>query len=1026
MWRYDKKFCLLILCCFLLSLGGTAQRAPASHRTLSVSDGVPQSFISGLVQDPQGFIWMATRDGLAKYDGRKFKVFRNDHRDKRTVAANIINNLYLDQKGRLWIAYEEGEIDLLDTNTERITHLTDRQNFRILRGVFKTGKSIIAIGEQIFWMLGRNGKIYILNLQTEHVKVLTANQLLPSLPQTFITGLAKTSSKNSSQDQIILTTDSALVYMSVDKKVVDIVPYQFTNSALYNPKRSWKDNSPIVRNNGDLIIFDENRLIIYHARTREFEVVALPFAQYYVVFPRVMDRLGNIFFSHGGTTYYLSTANRLARFNEVTNHQEKQVSLLLDKSGVLWEGTNGYGIRQHDLYLKQMPQVNYTATFQEDILKLLKIPSQNIANTFLAAMSPYFFRWVKNDGKIWMSKAGADSVTHPNLAYYQNGELTSPQFNYLTSTVKKRSGIDALASDGSGRLWGIDHNFHPILLDTKNQTAQVFDSIPYRFNAGQIKEINGMVIDGTDTFWISTSLGLVKYHMPDKRLRHFFHNGKIRHIMTMIQDPEDQDILWLGAYTEGLIRFEKKTAKASYFTMKEGLPNNTVYAIMADKNGVLWCSTNKGIFAFHPKTKKVSSYVIQGDTRVDEFNRFHFFKFPSGQMAFGGTEGYTFFDPYDFPEDAFQPKIVLTGIKINNQDADYGSSQAQLDSAINSLKSLTLPYDKNFLSFEFSAMQYNIPGKLNYRHQLIGLDKDWVTSEKENTATYSAIPPGRYTLVVNASNTAGKWSKFSKTLQIEIVPPFWGTWWFKTMLFVLIILLILVTVRLRISIIRREEKKKIQFERETMELEARALRAQMNPHFIFNCLNSIKALIQEDEKRKAVVYLTTFSRLIRHQLHNNHREISLHEELETCKLYLQLEALRFENKLTYKFIEDDSLDLHQIKVPPLLLQPFIENAIFHGILPLEKDGRIIIKVATGPNGIVCIIDDNGIGRQAAQLDRLKRRPDHVSKGMQLVEDRLNLHNNLNFNNIKIEIMDKTDSNDRALGTCVTVIFDTTL
>lgn len=221
---------------------------------------------------------------------------------------------------------------------------------------------------------------------------------------------------------------------------------------------------------------------------------------------------------------------------------------------------------------------------------------------------------------------------------------------------------------------------------------------------------------------------------------------------------------------------------------------------------------------------------------------------------------------------------------------------------------------------------------------------------------------------------------------------------------------------------KEAEKLKAKYEKELLTLEAKALRAQMNPHFIYNCMNSIKALIQNDDKVRAVEYLTTFSKLIRTIFHNSDkRQISLHDEIETCKLYTQLESMRLNGKLEYRFDIDSNLDLKSLMVPALIVQPFIENAIWHGIVP--KDGGLInISVRGREEAIICEVDDNGIGRESSRLNKPTTPVIHESKGVYLSQQRLNLEKMLNDTNASIEIVDKYEDS-YATGTKVILNFN---
>lgn len=224
--------------------------------------------------------------------------------------------------------------------------------------------------------------------------------------------------------------------------------------------------------------------------------------------------------------------------------------------------------------------------------------------------------------------------------------------------------------------------------------------------------------------------------------------------------------------------------------------------------------------------------------------------------------------------------------------------------------------------------------------------------------------------------------------------------------------------------IKKAENEKADLKIKLLESEARALRAQMNPHFIFNCLNSIKALINKNENDKAVNYLTVFSRLILSLFHNSDkREVGLYEELETCKLYTQLEKMRFGDKVDFVFDIDGSINLKSFKVPALIIQPFIENAIWHGLVPKESGGKILVSAKENKSIIHCTIDDDGIGRKLSQQYKNHYESTYQSKGIRLTRSRLELDKVLNNRDNMIDITDKTDINGKPAGTRITLTFN---
>ena len=286
---------------------------------------------------------------------------------------------------------------------------------------------------------------------------------------------------------------------------------------------------------------------------------------------------------------------------------------------------------------------------------------------------------------------------------------------------------------------------------------------------------------------------------------------------------------------------------------------------------------------------------------------------------------------------------------------------------------------------------------------------------------YADLSPGKYIFRVKVREWGLKWSP-ETILSIIITPPFWQTWWFIALCVLLFSILLFWFVQRRIKTIRKQEKLGAVHEKELLELEARALRAQMNPHFIFNCMNSIKSLIQQKDEDRAINYLTTFSKLIRTIFNNSDkREITLYDEIETCSLYTQLESMRFGNKFKYHFNVDESLDLKSVQVPALIIQPFIENAIWHGVMPKEDGGTVTVTIDKKDQSIRCIIDDDGIGREISNQNKFKGElSTHQSKGVSLTQSRLDLDNLLNERNAVVKIIDKKDEAGKATGTKIII------
>ncbi len=337
-------------------------------------------------------------------------------------------------------------------------------------------------------------------------------------------------------------------------------------------------------------------------------------------------------------------------------------------------------------------------------------------------------------------------------------------------------------------------------------------------------------------------------------------------------------------------------------------------------------------------------------------------------------------------------------------------------------QTIKLLHDQNTLSFSFSAPEFFFPERIEYAYQLAPIDKDWhYTNYFNRKIIYTKLLPGKYTFRLKAQMQGGNWEIQPVEYVIIIKPAWWQTGWFKLLCTLIGATLIGFLIRFRIQSIRKKEQQKARHEKELLELESKALRAQMNPHFIFNCLNSIKSLIQQNENEKSVTYLTTFSKLIRNLFNSaDKKEINLYDELETCKLYLQLEAMRFDTKFSYEVKVDENLDLKSIQIPALIIQPFIENAIWHGIVPRNNGGRISLGVLKKEGLVHVVIDDNGIGRESSQQNRSTSTLAHQSKGINLTQTRLELNNLLQQRQASLEVIDKIDEKGASTGTTVII------
>ena len=471
-------------------------------------------------------------------------------------------------------------------------------------------------------------------------------------------------------------------------------------------------------------------------------------------------------------------------------------------------------------------------------------------------------------------------------------------------------------------------------------------------------------------------------------------------------DNSDETI-WFGT-DHGLNKFSRINNSFTYYGMKNGLPGNIICGILKDSEDNIWLSTYNGISKFNPLTEEFNNYGICHGLQDLVFNKGAFAKGLNGYLYFGGANGFNVFKSDNIKRNKHRPPIYLTSFKVFNKEINFSKRCEYMDK-------INLSYDKNFFTFNFAALDYFAPEQNHYLYRLQGYDKNWIDNGTISSASYTGVPPGSYIFKVKAANNDGIWSENELSIPVYVSPPFWLTWWFKTSIFSILLLILVFTFRIIIS----NAKRKLEVDKKISELRLQALRARMNPHFIFNTINSIQYYITNSDHLLALQFLSKFSKLLRSTLENSEKSIiPLNEEIETLKLYLDLQLLRFGDKFTYKITIDDIIDVNRIEIPTLLIQPYIENAITHGFIETKEKGRIDIIIKMEHNVLVCIIEDNGIGiTKALELKKNVKRK-HKSTAMRVTKERLNILNAANRSGINVLVNDLSENGKGVCGTKV--------
>lgn len=475
-----------------------------------------------------------------------------------------------------------------------------------------------------------------------------------------------------------------------------------------------------------------------------------------------------------------------------------------------------------------------------------------------------------------------------------------------------------------------------------------------------------------------------------------------RRIVDMCKLPDGS--LWIASNDNGIVIF-KNGRVTSVIDKKHGLNSDICKSLFTSGNYV-WVGTNKGINKIDISSKQViKRYSTSDGIASDIINDIYS---DDSTVWICSPSGLTYFKEKNVSDSSIC-KLDLHSIYVSGQKLDEYNSNSLL-------------YRDNNISFEYAAISFKSAGDIVYRYKLKGLSNIWEET-KFTTLSYPSLPPGEYELQLYAVNKFGKQSE-AATIKFAIAAPFQKTTWFWIIISVITILLSWFLLSLRYKYLRKRLKEKNDIMRRMTELEQASLRAQMNPHFIFNCLNSIQHFVLKNDIAQTNKYITHFGNLIRQTLDNSARmNIPITNEINYLASYMELEQMRFASRFHYTIRLDPEIHADYTHIPSMLLQPFVENAIRHGIRYKEGTGLISIDIQQNDsNGIVFIIEDNGVGREAAARYKSQQHIEYQSKGITLAQNRLEILCAGHTERITTEIIDLKNERGNAKGTKVVITF----
>jgi len=764
-------------------------------------------------------------------------------------------------------------------------------------------------------------------------------------------------------------------------------------------------------------------------------------------------KLSNDYFLLGGQTRVTglfeikSKTNHPLNITGIENAIDVVMFLAEDKKGNIWLLRNG---------------MLYTSIPEYSRLKTFDISKQFTTNKNANELRGIYYN--KETHKYYGAARFSSGVYVFDSSFNLVELIPAPL--YTNKYTFRETCTDRITMDGSGRLWVTGHETY-IKIQRSNKfdhIRNVLPSLSWIENKGEFSDI----LTTKEGNIVMRGAGSIMYIINHKTLKtdtvkipQFNYKESYQIGLPIILYDSLRSFCYFSN-DHVCVQYNLRTGAIKNLAYKDLLgaehPAFTRLRLALDRDGKIWAMrTNFGIRIIDPLSLtcidsfKIGSRGLKSENYFSIVNGGQDFMFLQGQ---NGVIVYNHKLQQAFPFDnsnglAYPVAISLLytndHLFISHLDkvqyyntALFSENEFILEPRINiilsdtivvyerasddSIRLIRLKYDQNNLRISFSAPEFIFPERIEYAYQLSGFEDRWqYASYFKREVSYTSLAPGKYIFRIKAQKLGGNWDIVPVEYIILISPAWWQTKLFNILLLAFLTGLIILIFRLRVQAIRKKATKDLIHGKELLELEAKALRAQMNPHFIFNSLNSIKSLIQQNENEKSVTYLTTFSKLIRTLLNNaDKKEISLYDEIETCKLYLQLEAMRFDTKFSYAVDVDNDIDLKSIQVPALIIQPFIENAIWHGIMPRNSTGHVSLNVIRKNGSIQVAIDDDGIGREASAQNRSASNLTHQSKGVNLTQSRLELNNLLQQRQAKLEVIDKKDEHGTATGTTVII------
>lgn len=954
------------------------------YYNLGVDDGLPGSTAYYVLTDQKGYVWVATEFGVSRYNGRTF----TNYTKKDGLGDNVVFCLAEDPYGRIFAGCQNGTVSYFDGVRFKSIAGNDSLAFKINQsgGIINT----LEFDPDLTLWVGTSRTLYEIDPQHDYSRVkenLDYDQNALCVIRQFADGKNVESQYFNTHQKQKAFGDSILIFAQVitaQGEKSDLLPVRYHKMEVSNPRMV-----SLTTQAGELYFSYQNKLFSYSEsgflKVAEFSKTIL------------------FLFEDADRNLYVSIAHNGVLLFEKGDLSAQPVTLFSGNSigSIQQDFQNGIWFSSVNKGVFVIPDIHHTL-FTRDGIQDGIVGIYQHKNHVLA---------VSTIGQLIDLSQGVetDSGTMPRL-YEKNAISRAGFFEYNDKLIVFGSGVIAFdVETGSSKSYTFSayQMFATgVAADDKNELYATTLNEICLLKEDRWHLITKLPAKGSclwynhkdSCFWVGTRSGLyswknnqfVKYPHPEL---------ESEHIVCMVSGIRNE--VYLGTKNSGLFMLKDNVWKN--ISTKDGLASDYCNHIYVDAMERVWVSTNKGISFFYEGHPEIIQTINRNNgLMTDEISATTVI---DNTLFVAGTNGVVKIDIDRIADSTTFPRVYISDVTVSGNPV--GSAR-------------TFNWDETNFRFYVDCLNYRNRGVNSYHYQLIGYDEAAQVTHS-NYVEYANLPSGQFTFKVQPLNSENQPVGKAEFLKFEITPPFWVELWFILLCIFFAGILIYYLFRWRIAGIRKKEQVKRKLDKLIAESQITAIRAQMNPHFIFNAINSIQDYILHNQTQEAYDYLAKFAKLIRMVLnHSKQNQISLKHEIQWLKLYVELEQMRFKNCFQFEIdlgnLTEDDLEL---TIPNMVVQPFIENAIWHGFMPLkgERAGLLKLSFHLGENSLLITVEDNGAGRKDA-MGEAKR----TSHGTQLIQDKLTMINQLNQTQSNYVIYDLKE-NGKPVGTKISLTLE---